>query len=1039
MSQVSPESTPAPPPRRAFRRVSLIALEAAVVGVTLAAVLGLVAYQGRKAVGRQMAEAWLRKQGVESAVEIERLDASGFAGRLRLGPAADPDLVAERIEVEYDFTAPWSGAPFAISARSVRLVRPRVKLAFDGKTVSFGSLDPLVRDLLRRPKTDKPAPDILIEEGLARLATPYGPIQASADAAFDDGKLISLDGGTAPAALRFGALSADLGTGRVRARGDGQAIEASLDLDLRHLKGSAFEARASHVRLDLADIRYDLVEGLRIRASGRARVAGEQAVLGGARLSAPVVDLDFGRLEVMAQGGRLSGQAGLVANLRVAGVERSGVVARSVSLAARLAPARWGLSRGRLAVSAPASATIRAARADLRLAGEPAVLRGVQGGFNGRLDLGVGGQILKGEASLRAAGGFTRPAARRLAAKVPVLSAEAPYAAAAEAALADFQLAAPKLTLSLGDGPVRLTPAAPIVLAGAGGVRATLTAAPGTDLAAIGPGGATGGFSLAVEGGGLPPVDLDVASYALRGGDLDARLALETTLDFRPAKGARIAADGRARYRGGAFTFLADRCVSIAADRLVLGETVVENPAGQACALGDDPLISATGGAWRLVGRLGDGKADVPSIAVSVREAAARVELAGGPDRPMVGRFDLTQAVAADQADPLRFMPLHVSGPVTLTGDAWQGTLAVKVDAGPVGQVVLRHDMAAGAGRADIDASGLAFRRDGLQPADLTPLVPFLSDAQGPASFTGALTWTKDTPPAGTGRLWTSGLDAKLGGIGVLTQVQADVALTSLFPVQTAPDQVLTVKLMDAVTQWQEARAVFDIAGGALSLDSGVVSVVGGRVRLEPMVIPFATPGTFAGTIVLDGVEMAELLGLTTLGDKVAVQATIDGRLPFRLGPDGFRFLKGEIAARGPGRISIKRTALSQVEAGAAQPAETVSAVQDFAYQAMENLAFETLSATVESLPEGRLGVLFHIKGEHDPEVAEEARIGLGELLDRTALQRRIPLPKGTPIDLTLDTSLNFEELIKGYRQAFETVKVLDARARSATVQPAAR
>lgn len=82
--------------------------------------------------------------------------------------------------------------------------------------------------------------------------------------------------------------------------------------------------------------------------------------------------------------------------------------------------------------------------------------------------------------------------------------------------------------------------------------------------------------------------------------------------------------------------------------------------------------------------------------------------------------------------------------------------------------------------------------------------------------------------------------------------------------------------------------------------------------------------------------------------------------------------------------------------------------------------------------------MLFAIKGQHDPKVGEEAVIGLRELLNGEAFKRRIPLPKGTPIDLTLDTSLNFDEVLDGVRQSFETFRSLRASARSDAVQPKA-
>jgi hypothetical protein len=89
----------------------------------------------------------------------------------------------------------------------------------------------------------------------------------------------------------------------------------------------------------------------------------------------------------------------------------------------------------------------------------------------------------------------------------------------------------------------------------------------------------------------------------------------------------------------------------------------------------------------------------------------------------------------------------------------------------------------------------------------------------------------------------------------------------------------------------------------------------------------------------------------------------------------------------------------------------------------------------VESLPSGRLATLFSIQGSHDPPVAEKVTVTLRELISRKFFERRIPLPKGTPIDLTLDTSLNFDEVLKGMKSSFETFKELKIQSRSAQVQ----
>jgi hypothetical protein len=143
--------------------------------------------------------------------------------------------------------------------------------------------------------------------------------------------------------------------------------------------------------------------------------------------------------------------------------------------------------------------------------------------------------------------------------------------------------------------------------------------------------------------------------------------------------------------------------------------------------------------------------------------------------------------------------------------------------------------------------------------------------------------------------------------------------------------------------------------------------------------------------------------------------AHISGTVPFALTPDGVRFAMGRVAATGPGRLSIKREALTASVGVGAEGQAPPNAVQDFAYQALENMAFDALDGTIDSRPMGRLGMVFHLQGRNDPPQAAETRVGVVDLLRGRAFDKPLPLPKGTPVDLTLDTSLNLDELLKSY------------------------
>ena len=168
----------------------------------------------------------------------------------------------------------------------------------------------------------------------------------------------------------------------------------------------------------------------------------------------------------------------------------------------------------------------------------------------------------------------------------------------------------------------------------------------------------------------------------------------------------------------------------------------------------------------------------------------------------------------------------------------------------------------------------------------------------------------------------------------------------------------------------------------------------------------------FSGVIVLDRVQLGELIAGAGFGDRVKLDAVVSGRLPFTSDPDaGVRITGGTLYAAQPGRLSIARDALSDLEAGGGGDVPP-NTVEDLAYQAMENLAFDTLTADLESQDEGRLGVRFHIMGRHDPPQRQELRLSLSELISREFLNRTLPLPSGTGINLTLDTTLNLNQLV---------------------------
>lgn len=1040
-----PSSARAADRRRPLARAGLITLAIAVGGT---AVLGGGAWLLRRELARDAATDWLEKRGVDSEIEIERLELDGFVGRLRVGPKDAPDLAVERIEVDYALTGPWAGRAFGATPSRVRLVRPVLKARWTKDGLDLGRLDPLIEELTKRPpRPDQRGPKVTVEGGRLDLQTDFGLMRASADAVIDDGKLLTLDARLPATRLAGRGFDGRITAARLTARRSGGRLAATFRGEAERLRGTGLTADAATLRLDAALPYPDLK-----RRSGDGEVSLDGTLvadrLGTGGADGRAVDLAFrfdgaakGWVETLALDGAGSVKGRLGA-LAVAGVE-----ARSATLDARAETLRTARTADGLTWRAAGDATLVAASArqgGLRLDGvslraaEADFASGRDGAASGDFRLAIraeqGGQDdlafedLAGDftgsgrfgtassgVQLRGALTADRTAWTGLGAPA---SGDFPEAAALKRALADMRLSAPAVELGVGDEAV-FALERPLILSPRSG--GTITLAERRD-APLYRGGA-GAFDVTLQGGGLPTATARVSRYRTGGGPggfrFDADLGLEAALDFGPARTATLDADGRLSIGGGALRFLATRCAPVTTARLELGENDVTGVAGALCPT-DVPLLTVADGGWRVRGRAQAFDADAPFLQMRVTEARGPVDVRGGRALSLDARID--SARVADTARPLRFYPVEASGPAALRGEVWTADLALRRPGQEptLATAAVRHDGRSGEGAVEFRADALTFADGGLQPADLTPLAGLLGPpVAGAVDFAGGFRWTATGGTSG-GRLTVKSLDFT-SPLGPLSGLSGEVELTSLAPLISAPNQRLRAASVESFAALSDADVRFQLVDQTLKVEGGEVVSNGGVITLEPFDVALAPGAIWQGAVRLSGVGLSPIVEASGFKDSVDLQAAVSGRLPFVVGPEGVRFVDGRLAADRPGRLSIQRSALAGVNASgggeAAQAAaETGGGVQDFAYQALENLSFDLLNAEVNSLPEGRLGVLFRIQGRHDPPDPEQLRLTWLDVLQRRFLDKKLPLPAGTEVDLTLDSTLNLDQLLADWR-----------------------
>ena len=1032
----APDPVPPRPRRTRGRRVLLIA---GVVGGVLLILLATL-YLNRRAATRQVLIGWLEQQGIEADMRVEQLELDGLVASIRIGDGDNPDVTVERVEVDYAVGAPWSKGGLGVTPTRIRLVRPVVRASVRNGELTFGSLDPLVERFTGRPpRPDSRGPLVLVEGARVRLDTDYGPVAILGDARIDDGKLMRLTARMPATAFR---------SGDIEARGLQATIDLTTTGDRVALRLAAAAERASAPgysgdapRLNLTgDLPYpDLTAR---RGEGRARIDLRLAATRMTAADAAARDADLhltfdGQTTGWIETFRIDGAA--AADLRAARIDSPDASAATTRL--RLTGARTVLARDPAGLnwrmSGPAVLTAaRASGAGLDSVGLNLSSTGLTVGGRGaameaegpvvlstdRLnwsDLSLAGVRGATDFDLVSDGGLRITATGAFNATRgawPLFGAPArddvPELAGMKRALSAFALQAPGFELTTGHSGSRLVLTRPVTVRPANGGVLTLTPAPAPIFAAARGQAGGGALSLtATRGQGLPEAAFAVPAWRLTPSGFTATLDGRAALDFGLARGITLETRGELASSASRLTYVAAGCMPLTVERLELDESDVVDIAGDICPVAR-PLVSIADGRWRAEGAMRGLDAAAPFLALRFRDAEGGFTATGGPAGLGLDAR-VARAGVEDATTPLRFHPLTASGSARLADEDWTGAFDLSRHSTVLGRMTLAHDGPAGAGGLTIDAPSIVFTEGGLQPSDLSPLAEFVgSPASGSVAFEGRIDWQAEAEGTSSGRLTIPGLDFT-SPAGAVKGLRGIVDFVNLAPLTAAPGQRLTADLLESVAPLTDIELTFGLDKAAMTIQAGDLSAAGGTIRVEPFAVPLDPNQPITGVIVLENVQLGQVIAGAGFGEKVNLDAVVSGRLPFTSDRvNGIRIAGGTLAAVQPGRLSIAREALSGLEAGGGGEAVPPNTVQDLAYQAMENLSFDILSAEVNSLDEGRIGVLFRIRGRHDPPRHQELRISIAEFISREFLDRALPLPSGTGIDLTLDTTLNLNQLI---------------------------
>lgn len=973
------------------------------VVVGLLGVVAATLYLNRRAVAQHVLVSWLAGRGIDSDVAIERFERDEFVARIRLGARTAPEASVEKVGIAYTLSLPWSTAGFGLELNQVRLQRPVIKAVWHDGKLTLGSIDVLLRDFLDAPASAAGVgPEILVEAAELQLTTDHGLVQWLADARIDDGRLLQLTARMPAASLGIGALAAQGLAGTVDLATMGDRIAIRLEAAAQSLSHTSVQAESARLSLsgELAypDLRLQRADGpfaLKVElAASQVRNAGGEART--AQITAALQGVATGDAAALSVQGE--------ASVDLAASEMSGQGITTQDVHATWNAAQFSLARGPegLGWSLASPATLAAGR----FAFGELLLQQLRASLHLAVSSEQPGLVdVQAQGSLDAANGSW-----------PLLGLPAdddlPDLVQMKRALRSFAIRAPDVRVTVGasgssvvlNQPARLAPA------NGGALVIAPAARPVYQASATQPG--AGALRLtATRGRGLPQASFVVPDWHFTDDGFEATLEGRAVLDFDIARGIAIETRGVLGLAGDRLSYAPRDCVALQIERIEPDENDATAIVGAVCPDGA-PLFATTDAGWKVQGAFRGVSGAVPAVAMRFGDFRGKF-VATSSSRGLGLDATLAGGQAIDTTTPARFNPLDNSGTVALKDEQWSGTFDLASGSRRIGRMTLAHDATTATGGVRIEVPDLAFAEGGLQPAQLSALAgEFVqSPATGTVRFEGRLDWAGEAPATSSGRIVIAGLDFA-SPAGAVKGLKGQIEFTSLTPLVTAPDQSLSVDRLVAATEVTGLNVVFALDDGALRVAAGELHAAGGRLFAMPFAIPLDLTQPFSGTLVIETLQVGKVLADAGLADKIALDAVVSGRLPFAWTPgQGLRIVGGTLAAVQPGRLTLKRELLAQVQTSAAAQAPP-GLVEDLAYQAMENLSFETLSVDVNSLDQGRVGLVFRVKGRHDPPQHQELRVGLVELVTRRFMQRKLPLPSDTRIDLTLDTTLNLNQLI---------------------------
>ncbi|MBX7499989.1 YdbH domain-containing protein [Qipengyuania sp. YG27] len=993
-------------------------------------IAALVAWLSRERIVDDIIQRQLEASGVPAIYKIERVGArTQILSDVVIGDPEAPDFTAQRVIVTLRHRL---GIP---EIGGVTLVEPRLYGSFRDGKLSLGSLDPLVFGPSEEPAA-LPNLNLAIRDGRGLIETDYGPVGLK----FVGSGLVShgwkgtlaavapqlaLPGCTAGRTTAYGEVTTVSGepqfSGPLRLAAlacqeqklalSDYAIDLKLGADT-HLANPSIDARLEGGESRFGDNSAAALLGT-VRAQLRDRLATARFTLAARGVRTPqalaAVLTAEGQLrtsdgfERFQLDGNLEGNGLRLGQSTVAAVESlasSGEGTLLAPLTRKLAAALQAEARGSSLEadirwrSDPAGYSLLAPRAELR-GGSGARLVSLS-----RVEIGALGDQMPRISGNIATGGAGMP---RITGRMERSeSGGSVFRLAMERyAAGDSALAVPNIVIAQGAG-------------GAVGFSGRMLASGPL------PGGSATNLRVPLEGryadGKLALwrncIDIGFDRLEL------ASLAFERRgLTLCPPRGRPILTSGPDSLRIAAGTsaldlegHLGETPIRLATGPVGFAYPGVMTARSVEVALGP----AATASHFRITGldaRLGSDIAGTFSGAdVALAAVPLDVTEANGQWRYADGRLVLDGAdfTLVDRQKPPRFEPLVARGAeLTLVDNRIDAHAELRHPGSDrlVTNVDIRHDLASGAGYADLAVPGLQFDRS-LQPDQLSRLaLGVIANADGIVTGKGRINWAADGTVTSTGAFSSDDLDFA-AAFGPVKGASGTIEFTDLLNLTTAPGQKIRVAAVNPGVEVLDGEVEFELRNGELlAVSGGSWPFMGGRLILRDVDLNLGISEARRYTFEIVGLDAAVFLATMDL-KNITATGIFDGTVPIVFDVNGNgKIDEGVLISRPPGGNISYVGELTY---------EDLSPIANFAFDALKSLDYTQMRVIMEGPLTGEIVTRVRFDG-----------VSQGDGAKSNFITRQLA---ALPLQFRINIKAQFYQLLTSMKSLYDPAAVRDPR-----------